>query len=117
MATVTNVIERVRLQLRDIVSDAYAFTNTELIRYTDEGQKEIFKMHPESIITPSTTKVTATFSLTDLTAIGDTIQINDHFMTPLCDYVVKKCKETSYIHNNLPSANYNDKRFEKDVNR
>ncbi len=86
--TAAGVINQVRYKLKDIVTGAYKWSDTELLDYVSDGQREIFKYQPESII--SGTTITATFTLTDITATTDTLEIMDRYMPQMVDYVLSR---------------------------
>lgn len=110
---VSDVITAVRLQLRDVVSGAYVWTDTEMVKYVDMAQKKIFRDHPEAAVLDSDTEITATYSLTDLTATSDTIALNDQFLEELVSYTVKMCSEVQSNFTDNASASYLAGRHDK----
>lgn len=91
--TAGDIINQVRYKLKDIVTGAYKWSDTELVSYVDDGQREIFKRRPDSIM--SGTSLTATYATTTVTGTGTTLDINDQFRQLLVDYVLSRALDKS----------------------
>ncbi len=87
--TVNEVITSVRRHIRDTTTGNYSWPDAELIQYTNEGQKVVFRAHPESVIT-STTTVTPQWTLTELTSTGQTLEVSDFWGEDVINYVIQR---------------------------
>lgn len=85
--TGTDVItNRARFILTDTDAASYRWADVLLIRWLNDGVLLITEMRPESLLTGPYTLGT----LTDVSAIGDTISIDDRYRESLVDYVVAR---------------------------
>jgi hypothetical protein len=74
------VIARVRMELQDVISGAYRWTDTELGYWIVDGAKEIARIRPEAITTYQSAP-------TAVTSPSDAAHVQDIYGSALVDYV------------------------------
>jgi len=114
---VSSIIARLRRQLRDVISDHYLFTDSELINYIDAAQRDIFRRRPEAAVLSTATTVSPIFNLTVLSSTGDNIGINDNFIEAIVYYCLKKACEASNVGKpDVGLINYFNQMYEQSIN-
>jgi len=84
--TGTNVItERVRIILDDVAKLIWTDDDV-LIRYLNDGTRLVTNLKPESLLTAPYTRGT----LTEISALANTLSISDRYREAMVDYVVAR---------------------------
>jgi hypothetical protein len=86
--TAGNVIDRVRALLKDDYNGYYRWSDDYMFDCIDEGQRRLSEKRPASLFTST---APTTLDITEITATGDTLQVDDMYKQAMVNYVCYRC--------------------------
>lgn len=86
--TAQNVIDRAREMVSDNYFGNYRWQDTFMFTSITEASRKLAEKRPNSLFT---TSVPTTNIITTITALGDTLQINDKYKEAIEHYMCYKC--------------------------
>ena len=102
--TAEDIIDRARYALRDVVADAYQWTDNEMFDWLEDGQREILRARPDMYITDAGLQHdgVATPDPGTVTATGDAINITPVGCPLLVQYVMAQCLAKDTAAGSMP---------------
>lgn len=113
VSTASVAINRARRILEDIGPN-YRWRDVELLQLLSEGQLEIVKRRPDSTATlADTIPLTA---ITDVSATGTSLSIDNMFLDCLVDYIVGRANEKRATFADATKAVFHMNKFNASIN-
>jgi hypothetical protein len=103
----------VKSRVQDLLIDTSGtrWTTAQLIRWINDGQREIHKARPDSVYT---TEVVVVDAPTDATELSQTLDTRDSFLSALVDFVAYRCFSVdSEDVANMQRAGFHRNRFQE----